>query len=561
GKDYIFTYGPLFQWIYSVPAIVFHVPSYVSVQLASILLSACVATSVLYISFCVSDTKTDKVLLPPILLFVVGIVPLLSENTGIRFLLPLVYACFWIKPILQKRISVVQIIFLTLLPSFFGLYVYDLFPQTLLIGCLFLLYMLLRGKESIGRKIYYSLSFIVGVIGFQVLTSLLISHSLLYTKNSLTTLSDYYYVMNTVWEAGKSNYLFVFPLILISIMLVIVNGSFLSGKRKTILLLLTITAVTQLRTALIRSDSGHILAALYPSMFLSFILLYHFAKIRRVLAALLFILLFMLIPFRDNIYAYISAKNISEIVHVIKNKQQTAFLNIYSFPKEYKIYPQLFEFIAANKGKILVYPYDSVLLNIEHTTYNTYAFQLYGYSNSVVEMRTVSQLRANPPKYIILEVDGKSTLALDGIPNFTRNPLVFMWMMEHYSATEEIGQYVILQYNANKKNQYTNASNECRVWAIVGDFRYNNISDLIKPSQFYFVFRGALRLPVKPGVNTYMVIPESNNIDALAQLFNTRLDFSTMIENQILESSAKVVSVNFLNQVTFHPDTKIYCFK
>src|SRR3990167_4677923 len=33
GKDFTFTYGPLFQFIYSIPSVLFHVPSYVSVAL------------------------------------------------------------------------------------------------------------------------------------------------------------------------------------------------------------------------------------------------------------------------------------------------------------------------------------------------------------------------------------------------------------------------------------------------------------------------------------------------------------------------------------------------
>lgn len=558
GRDYIFTYGPLFQWIYSIPSIVFHIPSYVSVPLATILLSVFVGGSILYITHLVGQSRTDKIFLPALLLFIVGITPQLSGNPGIRFILPLVYGVAWFPLISAKRFSLIRLILLSLLPSFLGLYVYDLFPQTILIGLVAVSYVLLKGQQTISKKIIYGVSFMFGIIGFQIVTSLFISGNLSYTQNSLATLSDYFYLMNTPWEAGKSNLLFVFPLIMVILSVYLFRMRSISGRLKSILFWLTIIALTQLRTALIRSDTGHIMSALYPSIIVCFILVYHLFKERKTVGFLLFVLFFILVPFRDNYYGYLSAKNLSALVHVVKNGQQTNFQDVYSFPKEYKINPGLFTFIAQHNGQVMIFPYDSMLLNMQKTTFNTYALQFYDYSQSPVEKQTVTELSKNPPQYIVLQVDKYSTSPLDGIPNFTRNPLISEWMLQNYSVLKKYDSILLLKYT-HKKVEMASAPS-CSIWSIYGNFQFNSILDLIKPRLFYAVFNGgALRLPVKPNVHSYMVVPSSDNVNALVQLFNSSINFSIETENQTLESKAKIVSVNFLNQVTFYPDVKMFC--
>jgi len=464
--------------------------------------------------------------------------------------------------LLRQRISTMRIIALSLLPSIFGLYVYDLFPQTILIGVLLLGYLVLKSKETISRRIIATTGFIVGLAVFQVLTSFIVSGSILYTKDSLATLSDYYAIMNTVWEVGKSNYLFVSPMVMVVLMIVLYKSSLFSQRLKVVLLVLATTAFTQLRTALIRSDSGHILAALYPSMIVAFIMLYFLMKTKKVYFALLFIFLFTLTPFRDNYYSYLSVKNINAVLHVIRAKENTGFQDAYSFPKDYAIpssvRQDMFAFIAQHKGDVMVYPFDTYLLNSQQTTFNTYALQLYDYSSSRVEERTVSVLEKRPPMYIILEVDGASAFALDGMPNFTRNPFVAKWMIKNYSILKKVGSVLLLRYDPQKQVQYPSAG-QCLGYSLEGNFSNFDGLSLIKPNLSYFVYNGAFRLPVKSGVSSYLVILQNNSVNGLESVFKSGINFSQKTEDEMLERNAKIVSVNFRNQVNFFSNIKIYC--
>jgi glycosyltransferase involved in cell wall biosynthesis len=564
GKDYIFTYGPLFQWIHAIPSVLWHVPSFVAVPLTTITLSFFVALSILYIGFSSGDSRFDKLTLPGYLLFVVGVIPLLSGNGGIRFLIPLVYACLWFSFFVSQKFSFTKIIMLSLIPSIVGAYVYDLFPQTVIIGVLAVLFLFFQKDNTLQKKIIYSISFFVGIVGFQLLTSLLISRNFSYTKDSLVTLSDYFYVMNTVWEKGKSNFLFIFPFLMVLFTWFIHKSTYISSRVKMTLFFLCITALTQLRTSLVRSDTGHILAALYPSILVTFILLYYLIKTKKAVYILLFILLFTSIPFRDNEYAYLSGKNIKAIVSIIRNGQKTTFAETYTFPKEYDLAPAvrapLLDFIATNKGEVLVYPYDTFLLNSQNTTFNTYALQLYDYSNSSVEQKTIKELSKKFPKYIILQLDGSSTFALDGIPNFTRNPLFTKWLIKNYSVFKKVENVLILTYTPNKPVAQESTS-LCAGFVIQGDFTDTSIVNKIKPSQYYFVYKGAFRLPVKPGRNIYTIIARSSSAEAVSNLFNSHNNLSKTIEDTKLEKEAKIVSINLFNQVTFYPNTKIYCIQ
>ncbi len=561
GKDYIFTYGPLFQIFDSLPALLFHVSSYLSVPLASLFSSILIALSVIFISSKVTNKKIDRYILPGFLLFILGIIPVLSDNSGIRLFVPFVYATLWIPMVFNKKFSVVRVIVLSLLPSIFGLYVYDLFPQTILLGCLFAFYIFIKGKEKILKRIIEFGLYILGIIIFQMLTSIIISGNLSYLQASLATLSDYYYVMNTAWEFGKTNYLFIFPIVMIAFLFIVQKGATVSSKIKVAAFVFTITAVMQLRTALIRSDSGHILSALLPSIIVTFILLYLLFTLKKVLSVLLFMLLFLLIPFNTSIYSVLSAENIKTIVHAISYRKSIAFEDIYVFPINYPIPAhvrrEIFAFIAQHKGEIMLYPYDSILLNSQHTTYNTYALQLYDYSGSYVEERTVSELEKNSPKYIILEVDSRSTFALDNIPNFTRNPLIFKWMLTNYSVEKRVGDVLFLAHNVHKNSIVTS---ECKVLDIVGNFNSKSFLNATKPNLFYLISGGALRLPVKPSINDYLIIPEGSSTDALESLFNSSIDFSKKVEIPQIERNIKIVSVDFLSNVDFFTNFTVYCY-
>src|SRR5205085_9204917 len=107
-----------------------------------------------------------------------------------------------------------------------------------------------------------------------------------------------------------------------------------------------------------------------------------------------------------------SLKNVITVYKIIH--QKPAFFQIYTSPDHYYFNENeinyLAQFVQKNKGNILIYPYDSFILNMENSTFNTYTLALYLYSNSPVEEKTIRELSRNKPKYIILDIDTKGAL-------------------------------------------------------------------------------------------------------------------------------------------------------
>ncbi len=205
------------------------------------------------------------------------------------------------------------------------------------------------------------------------------------------------------------------------------------------------------------------------------------------------------------------------------------FFEIYRLPKNYYFSKKDFQYfsilITKNPGNVFVYPYDTYILNISNQTYNTLPLQFYDYSDSLVEQKAVDRLKDNPPKYIILGVDTKGAIMLDNIPNFSRNPIIAKWMIIHYSVYQKTKNYLILQFNPNKKN--VSAKKSCSVFDINTEkiMQGNIIENIFKPSTYY-LNNTNFRLPYKPNTNNVFFVKSYNNSSELTSVFNSRIDFA-----------------------------------
>lgn len=511
GKDYIFTYGPLFQLVYSLPSFVLKIPSYIGLLYVPILLTTIVSTLVIWLVCMITKNNLERVILSVFLLIILGLASGINGNIILRILLPMVFSVLWVKSIKASG----QMLFAAI-PSILGLYSYDLFIQAMLIaiGISSCAYFFSSKKRASLFPVGFPL---VMIILFQLLASFVVTHDLSYMQNSLRTLQDYAFVMNSPWELGKSNYLYVFVLAQIVLLLIFIGSKQYAKEQKIIFGVLTLASLLALRIGFIRSDGGHIEMSLYTSIITVFILLLFLIKKNNILAILFFAVLFPLNPFSYNYFNNFSVKSMKTVFMTLKQKPD--FFTLYSLASDNSYSPSDFTYfkdlITHNPGAVMVYPYDNYILNIDNQTYNTFPLQFYGYSHSTIEEKAVKMLSKNPPKYIIVGIDGNAVLAIDQIPNLTRNPLFTKWLLAHYVLKIQGRTYVVLQYVERKNNQDT--VQNCTVYSLHIKIP-QQISFIKQP--IYIYTKENVRLPVKPDIFDYLIIENSKNLQAIVSLFS-----------------------------------------
>lgn len=552
GKDFVFTYGPVFQWMIAIPSIFFHVPSYLSVALFPMV--GIIITCIL-LSFIVKQLVPkgyDSVLLFAYILFVIGLVSL-DQLTAVRILLPITYAMFWMR-YLKNYLTGKKMILVAAIPSIFGLFSYDIFVSCLILSLLLPVGAIFFAKDK-KQQIVFSALFLGWVIGFQLLTSLLITHNADYIKYSLTTVHDYYYVMNVPWAKDRSNILFVFPMILILLIPFISQSKTTPSKTKILLYVLILASLLEIKSGFIRSDAGHIIKAVYPSIITTFVTLYFIAREKK---GLLFLgmILFILIPFKATYYNTLAPKNLALVIHASRTKP--SFFDLYKMPQNYSYTKADFDLfsnlISHNPNAVFVYPYDNFILNINGSTYNSFALQLYDYTTSLVEQKTMENLMKNPPKFIILGIDTKGVLSLDDIPNITRNPLIFEWMLKNYSVFLSRNNYLILKYNPMKTTK-NNSLHKCSLYKLTINLTSANpienlFTKVVKVPAF-MLMDSKIRLPYTDHATSYLLFSGYSNSNEIKSLFDDVIHFEASQTNQ----TQKDLRINKINPFTQHPTT------
>jgi hypothetical protein len=204
-------------------------------------------------------------------------------------------------------------------------------------------------------------------------------------------------------------------------------------------------------------------------------------------------------------------------------KQRPSFFSIYQLPPSSYLteadVDQITQIIQRQKKSIYIYPYDSYILNISDTTYNSFALGSYTYSNSLVEEETIRGLQANPPAMVILAVDNIGAIALDDIPNFTRNPLIAKWLIKNYSLAHAYPKYIVLRYDPHKRPQIINSCQAYQLTIALNakESFIQKIMNVIKPPLYYL---GPTRLPYAPWSDTYLIFSNINSETTLKNLFS-----------------------------------------
>lgn len=534
GKDATFTYGPLFQIYHSIPSLVFNVPSYVSVALSPIMSFPIVFLLLLFISRCLSKDSFIQVVYVLFSFLFLGFI-IVDGVTSVKMLTPIVFAFFLYRNIYEKK-NLFKILLLTFLPTFFGLYIYNLFITTLLIEILAVVFYLFVKRTHFRHEL--SVALIVPLTIFcQFLFSILFTHNLDYLKSSLDSVNNYRYVMNLVWAYDRNNILIVFPVIALIFLIYLLKTNIIDKKTSKYLVVFILSSLIELIYAISRSDAGHFLSAVFPSVIAVYSVIFFYSKKSGVML-LLGLLLFVLIPFKPNFYNNLAPKNIVKVASVIRNKQD--FFNIYKLPIDYyyseKEINEIRKITTTNKGKVLIYPYDSFILNIDGSTFNSYGLGLYSYTNSLVEKKTIELFKKNAPKIIVFGIDTKGTLNLDDIPNLSRNPIIARWILANYKVIKKSSKYLILSYDKSKQRM---TSNNCNILTltinpVAKENVLQKIVNVIKSPIYYF---GNVRLPYSPWTKEYLLfvnIYDMNGVVMLIEDMNKQVDAQRNVKLRLI---------------------------
>lgn len=527
GKDATFTYGPLFQIYHSIPSLVFNVPSYVSVVLSPIISFPVVFLLLLYISRCLSRDSLVQVIYVLFSFIFLGFI-VVDGVTSIKMLTPIVFAFFLYKNIYEKK-NLFKILMLSFLPTLIGLYIYNLFITTFLIEILAIGFYLFIKRRQLRDELPVVLVVPLTIL-YQLLFSILFTHSLDYFKSSIDSVSNYRYVMNLVWAYDRNNILLVFPVIALIFLIYLLKTNIIERKTSKYLIVFILASLIELIYVLSRSDAGHFLSAVYPSIIAIYSVIFFYYKKSNVML-ILGLLLFVLIPFKANFYNNLAPKNILKVVSVIGDKPD--FFSIYKLPQDYyysnKEIKEIEKIVKVNE--VFIYPYDSFILNIENKTFNSYGVGLYSYTNSFVEKRTVENFKNNPPEIIIFGIDTKGALNLDDIPNLGRNPIIARWILDNYRIVKKTPKYLVLSYDKNKQKK-TNSN--CNVLTLTinplaKESVLQKIVNIIKPPIYYL---GNVRLPYSPWTKDYLLFENIYDANEVAKLFEDSINKQTNIERK-----------------------------
>jgi hypothetical protein len=521
GRDFTFTYGPLFQIIYSLPSLLFHFPSYISVALSPLISFIVVFLLVLIIAKQLTKNIFEQV---AYILFLFVVLGLLVLNTGaIRVLMPISYALL-LYNLFQKKASWFHYYLIAFIPTLFGLFSYSLFVICLFYTIALIIILFFRNNKLKRNRSF--ILFIPALIILHLFFSYLITPDLSYLKDSLDALSNYKNLMYLTWTPDRSNIMLLFPFALLFLGAYLLKTKNVVTELKNKLLILILISFIGFLSAISRSDAGHLQLGVYPSLLTLFTIIFFLSKKIRWLLIIAF-LFYLIVPNKPTFYNTFAPKNILKVVELITHNP--SFFEIYQLPQDYYYtkneIQDMSKLINDNKGKVFFYPYDSFLLNSQNTTFNSYALGIYTYSNSLVEKKTIQGFQKNPPAFIVLGIDTKGALNLDDIPNFTRNPLVAEWMIKHYRVKEQKTKYLVLEFDPKKQSQKD--TNSCQIHELKINLikKENIIQKIIGKIKLPVYYLGDIRLPYSPSTNTYFIFDGIYSVNGVAALFNSGANY------------------------------------
>jgi hypothetical protein len=451
GRDVVFTYGPLFQWLASAP-----------VRWKSLSIGAIYATCTLLPLWCTffAGYLTVLLLLP-------------EQPAWKRFVLVLLLSVFWLP--WEGRTSFAIFFFAVFLRGWFALRQQKLRPMLLgggagLLCATAFLYSADTGAYAV-TALLFSLaavawegrresgllrSFVSALLAFAILALVLVITinafmarplDFRFWRNSLAILASYRWIEAASMSRIGKTYLLVTSLV--GGVVLLVRGITARQRplsitaRSSFLLGAFVFALFAMQSGLVRSYLLHIVGAVYVMVFVTGVVLFSFASRAGSALALLFAVacsLFfgeppLLLPAIRQNYVHLGDRltecpmGFREFDRVCYPAEFTWILQTTAAYLQQRTEPR--DFIA-------IFPYQTIFGIASRRNVAGGVMQTYLVSGDYLSRVDVAGLeRAAAPAGLFLP-DGDQSRIIDGVPNFTRSPEVWLWMFRHYREEQEL---------------------------------------------------------------------------------------------------------------------------
>jgi hypothetical protein len=451
GRDVAFTYGPLFQWLSSAPSR--------SMGLSMGAVYATAGTLLLWWTF-LCAYLTFLLLLP-------------EQPAWKRFLLLLLLPVFWAP--WEGRTAFAVFLFAVFVRGWYALRGRALKPALLGFGAASLCSVAFL--YSVDTGVYATAALLLSLFGVawesrrepQALRSyasavpaLAVSSLALviainaimakpldfrFWKTSMAILAGYRWMeATTMSKAGKIHLLVCFVavgIVFLARRIIARERSPSITARSGFLLSAFAFAFLTAQSGLVRSDWGHIVVAVYAMVFFTGVVLLSFpSRIASALAVLFGVAASSLFGEPPNLPSIIR-HNYSQITNPL-TECPNGFLEFgrVCYPQEFTRILQTTSSYMHQRSSpddfMTVFPYQNIFGVASHRSVAGGVLQSYLASGTYLSRVDIAGLeRAAAPSGFYLP-DGEYSNPVDGVPNFTRSPEVWLWMFRHYRTAEEL---------------------------------------------------------------------------------------------------------------------------
>src|SRR5271157_784230 len=451
GRDVVFTYGPLFQWLSSAPA------RWMGPSMGAIY--ATYSTLPLWCMFLLGYL-TLRLLLP-------------EQSAWKRFLLLLLLSVYWAS--WEGRTAFATFLLALFLRGWYAVRQQEFRPvlhgcgAALLCGAAFLysgdtgVYALAawmlsfagvavesrRESQPLRRYASAWLAFTVFSVALVIAINAIMAKpsDFRFWKNSLAIVNGYRWIEPlTMAKAGKIH---LVAALIVGGVAFLVRGATARNRdlsitaRPGFLLSAFVFAFITMQGGLVRSDWGHIVLATYAMVFFAGAVLFSFVSRTAAALAVLFAvacsLLFGESPRLLSAIPYNYAQLRNPLIEC-----PPGFLEFDSvcYPGEFtKILQKTSSYVQQHSAPgdyMVVFPYLTLFGIAAHRNVAGGVMQSYLVSGPYLSRVDIAGLEQAAAPVGLYLPDGNLSAPIDGVPNFTRSPEVWLWMFRHYRGEQEL---------------------------------------------------------------------------------------------------------------------------
>jgi hypothetical protein len=271
-----------------------------------------------------------------------------------------------------------------------------------------------------------------------------------YQHYVIATMRGYTNTMGFEWGLDKTSTNFFALFMAYTIAAAVIAGFRSSPLDRCLIVALMLAALMSLKTAFIRSDAGHIEHAVWPLIFVFFLLgkKQWQPRFGRVVWSLFAVGLLTVWPRADwNVFNFYDAVNGKVSIPAALGEIFSA-----SIPPEAILRPTLLdaEFLARTSVPILPFPYENYIPALLKRPLLAPVLQSYSASTAALQrfyVDTVERQRASGGVDVVYGLDAIAAWPVDGVQAITRVPIIFEYFYRHFglppTEPHEDGHYIL----------------------------------------------------------------------------------------------------------------------